>query len=152
MTAPRPAQPAGPVPPPATGGTGGRPRWDVVAVVALGGALGSLARYGISVGWPHPHHGFPWSTLVVNLAGCALIGVLMQLISTRIAPHRLVRPFFGTGVLGGFTTFSTYTVEIRDLLGAGRTGVALGYLFGTVAGALLAVQLGAWAAERFRPS
>ncbi|MEE6258417.1 fluoride efflux transporter CrcB [Plantactinospora sonchi] len=152
MSPPRSAAPAGPLPPPATGGTGGRPRWDVVAVVGLGGALGSVARYAVSLGWPHPPHGFPWATLVINLAGCALIGVLMQLIGTQVAPHRLVRPFFGTGVLGGFTTFSTYAVEIRGLLGAGRPGTALGYLFGTLAGALLAVRLGMWAVDRIRSS
>ncbi|WP_233604162.1 fluoride efflux transporter CrcB [Micromonospora sp. HM5-17] len=137
-------------PPAGTGGTSGRPRWDVVAVVALGGALGSTARYGLAVAWPHTPTGFPWATLVTNLSGCVLIGVLMQVIATRITPHRLVRPFLGTGVLGGFTTFSTYAVETRGLLAAGRPGLALGYLLGTLAGALAAVRLGMWAVDRVR--
>jgi CrcB protein len=121
-------------------------------VVALGGALGAAARYGLIVAWPHAPDGFPWATLVTNLSGCALIGVLMQLVTTRIAPHRLVRPFFGTGVLGGFTTFSTYAVESRGLFAADRPGLAIGYLLGTLAGALGAVRLGMWAADRMRPS
>ncbi|MGI5212647.1 fluoride efflux transporter CrcB [Plantactinospora sp. CA-290183] len=120
------------------------------AVVALGGALGSGARYGLLLLWPHKPDGLPWATLVTNLAGCALIGVLMQVTGTRLAPHRLLRPFLGTGVLGGFTTFSTYAVDFRALLDAGRATLATGYLLGTLAGALAAVRLGMWAAARVR--
>ncbi|MEQ4300617.1 fluoride efflux transporter CrcB [Plantactinospora sp. B6F1] len=127
-----------------------RPGWDVVAVVALGGALGSAGRYGLAVLWPHAATGVPWATLVTNLSGCALIGLLMRLVTTAATPHRLVRPFLGTGILGGFTTFSTYAVESRALLAAGRPGVAVGYLLGTLAGALAAVRLGIWAADRVR--
>ncbi|MDW5328545.1 fluoride efflux transporter CrcB [Plantactinospora sp. KLBMP9567] len=126
-----------------------RPGWDVFAVVALGGALGAAGRYGLVVLWPHAPTGVPWATLLTNLSGCALIGLLMRLVTTA-APHRLVRPFLGTGILGGFTTFSTYAVETRGLLAAGRPGVAVGYLLGTLAGALVAVRLGMWAADRVR--
>ncbi|MFY1688879.1 fluoride efflux transporter CrcB [Plantactinospora sp. WMMB782] len=129
----------------------GRPGWDVFAAVALGGALGSAGRYGLAVLWPHAPAGVPWATLLTNLAGCALIGLLMRLVTTAAAPHRLVRPFLGTGILGGFTTFSTYAVETRGLLAAGRPGAAVGYLLGTLAGALLAVRLGMWLADRVRP-
>ncbi|AVT41937.1 fluoride efflux transporter CrcB [Plantactinospora sp. BB1] len=128
----------------------GRPGWDVLAAVALGGALGSAGRYGLAVLWPHATTGVPWATLVTNLSGCALIGLLMRLVTTAAAPHRLVRPFLGTGILGGYTTFSTYAVETRGLLAAGRPGVAVGYLLGTLAGALVAVRLGMWAADRVR--
>jgi CrcB protein len=135
-----------------TGGVraGDRLPWDVLAAVAVGGALGSAARYGVSVLWPTAPGNFPWATLMVNLTGSAVLGVLMQIIASRIAPHRLVRPFLGTGVLGGFTTFSTYAVETRGLLGAGRPLLAFGYLLGTLAGALAAAWLGTRLVTRLR--
>ena len=114
----------------------------VVAVIAAGGALGAAARHGVSLGIPTGEGGLPWATLLVNVSGCLLIGVLMVLIVEARRVHRLVRPFLGVGVLGGYTTFSTYTVEAQVLIAAGRPGVALGYLVGTVAAALVAVQLG----------
>lgn len=113
--------------------------WDVVTVVALGGALGAVARYGIGVAWPTPPAAFPWATLVINLAGCALIGVLMVLITEVWAAPRLVRPFLGTGVLGGFTTFSTYTVDVQRLITSGAARTSLVYLVVTPVGALVAV-------------
>jgi fluoride exporter len=116
--------------------------WRVTLVIALGGALGSLARYAVAVAWPTPARGFPWATFVTNVTGCLVIGALMVLISEVWTTHRLVRPFLGVGVVGSFTTFSAYTVETQQLLDAGRAPVALGYLFGTLAAALLAVQLG----------
>jgi CrcB protein len=111
----------------------------VVAVVAAGGALGASARYGAGLLWPTAPGSFPWTTLGVNAAGCAAIGVLMVLISEVWAAHRLVRPFFGTGILGGFTTFSTYAVDIQRLVAGGRPGVGLAYLAATLLGALAAV-------------
>jgi CrcB protein len=122
--------------------------WDgqgpVLAVVAVGGALGAVARYGAAVLWPTARGAFPWTTFLVNVLGCALIGVLMAVVAElRPRTHRLVRPFLGTGVLGGFTTFSTYALDVRALLVAGR-GVAAGAcLFGTMAAAVLAVWGGA---------
>lgn len=114
---------------------------DVLAAVAAGGALGAVARHGLAVAWPTLPGAFPWATLVTNLVGCALLGALMRVISVRIAPHRLIRPFLGTGVLGGFTTFSTYALETRGLLAAGRPALALGYGLGTLIGGLAAVAL-----------
>lgn len=125
----------------------GRPRhrarrWDVLAVVGLGGALGSLARYGVSVWLPPGGGRFPWSTLLVNVAGCAAIGALMAVIAETAVAHRLLRPFVGVGVLGGLTTFSTYAVDVAQLVVAGRPRLALAYLAATVAAALAAVALG----------
>jgi CrcB protein len=114
----------------------------VLAAVAAGGALGAAARYGLAVAWPTPAAGFPWTTLLVNLAGCAVLGAVMELLAGLTAPHRLARPFLGTGLLGGFTTFSTYAVETRDLLAAGRFGLAAAYVVGTLVGALAAVWAG----------
>jgi CrcB protein len=117
----------------------------VLAVVAVGGGLGAVARYGAGQLWPTPPGGFPWGTFAVNVLGCLLIGVLMVLITEVWSAHRLARPFLGVGVLGGFTTFSTYAVDIRTLLQPGTVGTALLYLAGTLVGALLAVVAGVWA-------
>ncbi|WP_042381085.1 FluC/FEX family fluoride channel [Streptacidiphilus melanogenes] len=114
----------------------------VVAVVAVGGAVGACARYGLGLAWPVAPDAFPWSTLVINTSGCAVIGVFMVLITEAWTAHRLVRPFFGTGVLGGFTTFSTYAVDVQRLVDGGHTATGLGYLVGTPVSAMLSV----WAA------
>ncbi|MEW2626380.1 fluoride efflux transporter CrcB [Streptomyces sp. NPDC048106] len=122
-----------------------RTRWraqgPIVAVVAVGGALGACGRYGLSLTWPTPPGGFPWATFWTNLIGCAVMGVFMVFLTEVWAAHRLVRPFFGTGVLGGFTTFSTYTVDIRRLVEAGRPETGLLYLVATPCAALAAVWL-----------
>ncbi|SCF92180.1 fluoride efflux transporter CrcB [Streptomyces sp. Ncost-T10-10d] len=124
------------------------PQGSVVAVVALGGVLGACARYGATLIWPTAPGGFPWTTLTVNVVGCAVIGVFMVVISEVWAAHRLVRPFFGTGVLGGFTTFSTYAVDIERLVDAGRARTGLAYLGLTLCAALAAVWSAVWATRR----
>ena len=111
----------------------------VVCVVAVGGAIGATARYGASLLWPTPAGAFPWTTLLVNVVGCALIGVLLALIGEVWAAHRLVRPFIGTGVLGGFTTFSTYAVDFRRLVVDGHTATGAAYLVATLLAAMAAV-------------
>lgn len=117
----------------------------VLSAIALGGGLGAVARYGLTQALPTRPGGFPWATFATNLLGCLLIGVLMVLITEVFSAHRLVRPFLGVGVLGGFTTFSTYAVDIRGLLHPGTVGLAFAYLAGTLIGAMLAVLLGVWA-------
>ncbi|MFG2214387.1 MULTISPECIES: fluoride efflux transporter CrcB [unclassified Streptomyces] len=124
------------------------PQGSVVAVVALGGAIGATARYGAAQLWPTAPGGFPWTTLAVNAVGCAVIGVFMVVISEAWTAHRLVRPFFGTGVLGGFTTFSTYAVDIQHLLDGGRVRAGLVYLGLTLFAALAAVWSAVWATRR----
>jgi fluoride exporter len=119
-----------------------RTPWSVLGVIALGGALGALGRLGLATAWPHTTGRFPWATFVTNVSGCFLIGVLMVLISEVWSAHRLIRPFLGVGVLGGFTTFSTYTGDVQQLLAAGAARAGLLYLAGTVIAALLAVYLG----------
>jgi CrcB protein len=114
----------------------------VLGAIAIGGALGALARYRLSVAWPHHPGQFPWSTFVVNVSGCLLIGVLMVLIGSIWAGARLVRPFLGVGVLGGYTTFSTYVVDIQTAVRAGRPGIALVYLAATLVTAVAATWTG----------
>ncbi|WP_217169398.1 fluoride efflux transporter CrcB [Streptomyces sp. AC512_CC834] len=125
-----------------------RSQAPVVAVVALGGGTGAAARYAASLWWPTHTAGFPWTTFGVNAVGCAVIGVFMVAVTEVWAAHRLVRPFFGTGVLGGFTTFSTYAVDSRHLFADGRVRTGLAYLAATPLAALTAVWLATWAARR----
>jgi fluoride exporter len=119
-----------------------RQRWDVLAVIAAGGALGSAARYGAGVLWPHDPSQIAWSTFTVNVVGGFVLGMLMVFVTDVWAPHRYVRPFLGVGVLGGFTTFSTYMLDTHALVAAGRVPAALGYLLGTLVLGLGAVWLG----------
>lgn len=120
-----------------------RTPWSVLAVISAGGALGALARYGIGYALPPSPGGFPWATFTINVTGCLLIGALMVLVNGVWNGHRLVRPFLGVGVLGGYTTFSTYVVDIQRLVNHGSAGIALAYLAGTLVAALLAVYAGA---------
>ncbi len=117
-------------------------RWDIVLVVAAGGALGGGARWALNQLWPTTPGGFPWSTLVENVLGCLLLGFLLVFLVDVWPPTRYARPFLGIGVLGGFTTFSAYTADTGELLRAGQPPTALVYLFGTLALALAATWAG----------
>jgi CrcB protein len=112
---------------------------SVLAAIAAGGALGALARQLVGEAWPTESGAFPWGTFLVNVSGSLLIGVLMAVLGLLPAHHRLVRPFLGVGILGGFTTFSTYAVQSHALVRAGHPVVAMTYLGGTVLATLLAV-------------
>ncbi|GAA5179894.1 hypothetical protein GCM10023322_10930 [Rugosimonospora acidiphila] len=120
----------------------GRTPWPVLGAIALGGALGALGRYGIGYAFPASATGFPWATFVINVSGCLLIGVLMVLNDRFWSGRRLVRPFLGTGVLGGYTTFSTYVVDIQRLAQGGAAATALAYLAVSVLVGLAAVAVG----------
>lgn len=109
--------------------------------VAAGGAIGALARYGLTRAFPPVPGGFPWATWSINVGGCLLIGALMAWLSAKAAP-RWVRPLLGIGVLGGFTTFSTYTVDAIQLVHTGHPYRALVYVLSTLLAALIAVFIG----------
>ncbi len=111
-------------------------------LVALGGAIGSAARYlvGVFIG-NHFGPDFPWGTFIVNVSGSFLIGVVVAFVGGGILPAE-ARPFLAVGVLGGYTTFSTYSHETLQLVQDGELGaVALNSLGQVVAG-LVAVYLG----------
>lgn len=116
-----------------------------LAAVAVGGAAGALGRYGLGTALPHAT--FPWATFAVNVSGCLLIGVLIVLVTEWRPAPVLLRPLLGTGVLGGYTTFSTYAVDAHQLLGAGRIATAVAYLVGTLVSALIATWSGMWLAR-----
>ena len=105
-----------------------------IAAVSAGGVLGALARLAVSTALS----GSPWSTWLVNVTGCFLIGVLYTLVE-----RRMPRLFLGTGLLGGYTTFSTATVQVET--------AGLPYLAATLIGSLLAAWAGsllaAWVAS-----
>lgn len=124
------------------------PLLPAVAVIATGGALGSLARYELGKAITPPHDGFPVATLVINLVGALLLGVLVVAVTeVWTGAHPLVRPALGTGVLGGFTTFSTFAVEVRGA----SAGVAWLYLAASLAGGVAAAVLGMWAMRAAAP-
>jgi fluoride exporter len=118
-------------------------RPSVIAVVALGGAAGALLRWTLSVAWPDPVDGFPWTIFMINVAGA---GVLALLPAFEVVRRReLLPPLLGTGVLGGFTTLSTYSDQARALVAQGRPVLAATYVVGTLAACLLVVA----GADRF---
>ena len=120
-----------------------------LAYVALGGALGALARYGIS-GWVYDRMGenFPWGTLVVNLVGCLALGLVIRWLQvSAVAPE--LRPFLTIGVLGAFTTFSTFSYETVALLQEGQWFRAGLYMGGSVVLGLIAMVAGIALATAF---
>lgn len=115
---------------------------DVLAMIAFGGGLGSAARFLVSSALPvRPGH-FPWATFLINLSGCFVLGLLMVFVVEIWPPRRYVRPFAGIGILGGFTTFSTFAVEIRGLAAHGVWALADAYALNSLIGGLAAVWCG----------
>ncbi|RBY92218.1 fluoride efflux transporter CrcB [Blastococcus sp. TBT05-19] len=117
-------------------------------LAALGGAIGALGRWGLAEALPSSPAGWPWSTLLVNLAGCLLLGLLAAVLAERAPDSPWARPFLGVGVLGGFTTYSTFAVETVRLADAGAAGTAVGYVVVSVLGGVLAAGLGTLAGRR----
>jgi fluoride exporter len=105
--------------------------------VALGGAIGASARYGALVLFPERAAGFPWTTFWVNVAGCFALGLLIGLVGDQL----MIRAFLGTGVLGGFTTFSTFAWQTDRLVLDGRAAVAASYVISSVLVGLVAAYL-----------
>lgn len=111
-------------------------------LAALGGALGALARWGVTTALPQSSGGWPWGTLLVNLTGCLLIGVLLAVLDSRFPASTALRPFLAVGVLGGYTTFSALAVEVVGLGEAGAWPVAAGYVLASLVGGLACVLAG----------
>lgn len=117
----------------------GRPRAPksrelrVVMAVALGGGVGSVARYLVATAVPVAAGRFPWATFLINVTGCFALGLLMVFVLDVWPPRRYVRPFLGVGVIGGYTTFSTVTAEILKLPSGPAWAYALSSLFAGLA-------------------
>lgn len=108
-----------------------------LGVIALGGAMGAAARYGLDQAFPVEADKIPWTTLVINVVGAGLLAALLAG-GVRVWRHPLDVLFAGTGVLGGFTTFSTYAVHVDRLLADGHAAAGLAYAGGTLAAAVMA--------------
>lgn len=111
-----------------------------LAVIAVGGAIGAALRYAIDDIWPTSTPDFPWPTLVINVVGAALLAALLSA-GLRVWRHPLDVLFAGTGVIGGFTTFSTYAVQTNRLLATGHMWSAITYAGVTLVAAVLAAHV-----------
>jgi CrcB protein len=118
--------------------------------VALGSAIGGVLRYAIARAMEPISTGFPWGTVVVNILGCFVIGYFgtLTLAGTKYAEPPELRIFVMVGICGGFTTFSSFSLQTFDLLRSGAWGRALGNILVSVVVCLIAVAAGHRLAER----
>jgi CrcB protein len=127
-------------------------RPGVLAAVAIGGALGAPARYGISLAVTIAPGTMPWGTFWINVTGSFALGALLAVLLARYPADRYIRPFLATGFLGAYTTYSTFATETDLLVRNGRAAVALGYAAASLAGGLAAawsgLVAGRWLAGR----
>jgi CrcB protein len=114
----------------------------------IGGALGSGARHGVNVGmgrWLGP--GFPWWTFLVNVSGCFLMGALIGGLALKANASNDLRTFLATGVLGGYTTFSAFSMDFAHLMQRHEYVPAAAYLVGSVTLSVLGLYVGLWLAR-----
>ena len=116
-------------------------------LAALGGALGALARWGVAEAFPSSPAAWPWATLLVNLSGCLLLGALFAVLAAHAPEASWPRPFLAVGVLGGYTTYSAFAVEVVRLTEAGAVVTAGAYVLLSVVGGVAAVAAGSLAAH-----
>ncbi len=115
----------------------------MVLMVAMGGAIGSAARYLVGVLATRLFGiTFPWGTLIVNIAGSFMMGVLVSLLALRFSVGNEVRGFLAIGLLGGFTTFSSFALDFVYLYEKKQYLTAMGYMSVTVICSVLALFLG----------
>lgn len=113
-------------------------------LVALGGALGSAARYGVALVGLRIGLQFPIGTLAANILGCLIIGIISQLAVKNQLLSPEIRFFLAAGFCGGFTTFSTFMLEVSNLLEYHKIIMAAIYVGVSAVGGLLAVYVGIW--------
>ncbi|NYG06734.1 CrcB protein [Phycicoccus badiiscoriae] len=120
----------------------------LLGAVAAGGVLGSVGRYAVGLALPHDTGAFAWSTFLVNVTGSLGMGVLVVWVLSMTSPHPWLRPFLGVGVLGGWTTFSSFALDFHAMVQAGHGLLAAAYLVGSLMAGLVAVGLGISLGER----
>jgi len=113
----------------------------------MGGAAGTLLRAAVADAVPASTNGFPWDTLIVNVAGSVVVGFVVVAALERAAPSRYFRPLIATGFCGGLTTFSTFVVESDLLLKDSRPATAALYVAASILAGLAAARLGMLAAR-----
>jgi CrcB protein len=138
---PTPPAPA-PVPPRPT------PLLPALGLVALGGAVGAAARYGLGLAFPDGS-GFPWTILVVNVSGALVLGALLSLLVGRQGLEATLRPLVATGFIASYTTWSTYVVGVAVLVRDHQPATALAYLAVSLVAGLLAAGAGVAAGTRW---
>jgi len=111
-----------------------------VIQVALGGAIGAAARYGVGVALFRPAGGVPMGVLAVNIIGSFLMGLVVVFLGQKMLSH--LNPFLMTGVLGGFTTFSAFSLEAYNLFERGEVGQAATYVILSVVLSIAALVAG----------
>ena len=115
----------------------------LVALAAAGGAIGAAARYLVGIGAARLlGFGFPWGTLIVNVAGCLAMGILIELIAQKFSATNELRTFVATGILGGFTTFSAFSLDFAILIERKQHIAAASYLGASVGLSILALFAG----------
>jgi CrcB protein len=131
-----------------------RSRFDRRELVAIfiGGAFGTLARAGLSQALPRTATTWPWATFIANVVACVLLGYLATRLQERLPLSSYRRPFLGTGLCGGLSTFSTMQVELVRMIDAHAYGMAAAYTAGSVAAGYLGIYLATAAARRVRVS
>ena len=120
-------------------------QFGILLAVALGGALGSLLRYFVAgavqtATWP----GFPWGIFVVNVSGCFAMGVIVELMALKLNFTPEIRAFLTVGILGGYTTFSTFSLDSVLLIERGHYSSAALYIGGSALLSILALFAGLW--------
>jgi CrcB protein len=122
--------------------------WTLLFAIALGGAIGATARFAaVHAIVALAGTDWPWGTLAVNVIGSFAIGVLMEPLAARFADSPELRGFLITGILGGFTTFSAFSLETIALLQRGALGPAMAYVGASVVLSLSATIAGIWSAR-----
>ncbi len=115
---------------------------------AAGGAIGAAGRYLVGLGAVRLlGHGFPWGTLIVNIVGSLIMGALIEAIALRYSISNEMRTFLTTGILGGFTTFSAFSLDFAVLFERKAYGLAGLYLGASVFLSILALFMGLWLAR-----
>jgi CrcB protein len=118
-------------------------QWSLVLAIAAGGALGAVARFlAMSAVGHWLGHGFPWGTLLVNVAGSFALGILVEIMALTWQPAAEIRAFLVVGLLGAFTTFSTFSLDVFVLAEGGARSAALGYILASVCLSVLGLFLG----------
>ncbi|MCW3045051.1 MAG: CrcB family protein [Actinobacteria bacterium] len=127
-----------------------RRRGTILAAIALGGALGAPARYGVAQLVHVAKGSFPWATFWTNVTGSFALGLVLVLILERFPPTRYVRPFVATGFLGAYTTYSTFAVETDLLVRGGQAGTGVVYGLASLVAGFVAVWAGMLVARAIR--
>jgi CrcB protein len=124
------------------------PSFFHLILVVIGGGLGAGARYLINIFVTRlMGPSFPWGTLGINIAGCLAMGLFIEFLAQRSNTSAELRMFVATGILGGFTTFSAFSLDFAVLWERNAMASAFGYLFASVIGSVLALFIGLWLAR-----